>query len=413
MEYREHHHLFSPGFFGWRLAARNPRAQRKLQQLLTLSHEQRVEGLYVAGNQEVGLSRPEDFSTIAPELVREILETGIEDLGDYSLWALINESRFPLVLGEADRLWRSPEEIEDLEQWSLRFLLEDARDRLEEALLLTWCERQKAEQLQAQLGDADERLEELQADNARQSSLLDNRYGLICELRRGREAMEKELTTANCIVRERDQELEEAKRESKKRARRNSWFERQLTESQGENAELKAENESLKLLVLRQIRFNTLDELKSALREHCLNVVVPNNSFPLRHPSAEHLGWVFERALFLNDYVEQGAPVGMIEFVNRSAFDGSGYAAKESETVVKWNHNQDPGRKKSRWFPVDPRIDPSGWSLRQGKVRMFSHFKRGSNGESLRMHIFDDANGHTGRVHIGYVGSHLDTKKTR
>ena len=58
--------------------------------------------------------------------------------------------------------------------------------------------------------------------------------------------------------------------------------------------------------------------------------------------------------------------------------------------------------RETRVFPVDPRVDPSGY------VEMQAHLKIQSKGSiSPRVHFFDDTEGETGLVHIGYIGPHL------
>ncbi|UGQ10049.1 hypothetical protein LO772_24595 [Yinghuangia sp. ASG 101] len=78
------------------------------------------------------------------------------------------------------------------------------------------------------------------------------------------------------------------------------------------------------------------------------------------------------------------------------------FAMKESDAVA--------GRakfRKARTFPV-----PSEVASEQS-VFMEAHIKlRGIGNPAPRMHFHDDAAGNTGRIHIGYLGHHLDNTRT-
>ncbi|WTW94439.1 hypothetical protein OG216_14040 [Streptomycetaceae bacterium NBC_01309] len=78
------------------------------------------------------------------------------------------------------------------------------------------------------------------------------------------------------------------------------------------------------------------------------------------------------------------------------------FAMKESDAVA--------GRAKfrrARTFPVPPEVAP------EQAVFMEAHVKlRGIGNPAPRMHFHDDAAGVTGRIHIGYLGHHLDNTRT-
>ena len=62
---------------------------------------------------------------------------------------------------------------------------------------------------------------------------------------------------------------------------------------------------------------------------------------------------------------------------------------------------------EQRVFAVDTALDPSGWML------MTSHLRVQKSGNPApRVYFYDDTRGPTGRVHIGYVGKHLDNTHT-
>lgn len=58
--------------------------------------------------------------------------------------------------------------------------------------------------------------------------------------------------------------------------------------------------------------------------------------------------------------------------------------------------------KGTRNFLVDPQVDPSG------VVTMLAHLKISEGGGNLapRVYFYDDTNGSTKKVHIGFVGPH-------
>lgn len=78
------------------------------------------------------------------------------------------------------------------------------------------------------------------------------------------------------------------------------------------------------------------------------------------------------------------------------------FAMKESEAVA--------GRtkfRKARMFPVPPEVAAEQTVFMEAHVRL-----RGIGNPAPRMHFHDDAAGATGRVHVGYLGHHLDNTRT-
>jgi hypothetical protein len=78
------------------------------------------------------------------------------------------------------------------------------------------------------------------------------------------------------------------------------------------------------------------------------------------------------------------------------------FAMKESDAVA--------GRakfRKARTFPVPPEV------CAEGSVFMEAHVKlRGIGNPAPRMHFHDDSAGVTGKIHVGYLGHHLDNTRT-
>jgi hypothetical protein len=62
--------------------------------------------------------------------------------------------------------------------------------------------------------------------------------------------------------------------------------------------------------------------------------------------------------------------------------------------------------RDKRTFIVPPEVDPSG------KVYMPEHIILGNGGVGPRLYYFDDKNGPTHKVHIGYLGAHLPSRDT-
>ncbi|MGW0663060.1 hypothetical protein [Streptodolium elevatio] len=78
------------------------------------------------------------------------------------------------------------------------------------------------------------------------------------------------------------------------------------------------------------------------------------------------------------------------------------FAMKESDAVA--------GRAKfrrARTFPVPPEVAPEQVVFMEAHVKL-----RGIGNPAPRMHFHDDAAGVTGRIHIGYLGHHLDNTRT-
>jgi hypothetical protein len=68
---------------------------------------------------------------------------------------------------------------------------------------------------------------------------------------------------------------------------------------------------------------------------------------------------------------------------------------------------QQPRLVEQRIFAVDPAVDPSGWMLMESHLRV-----QKSGNPAPRVYFYDDTRGATGRIHIGYVGKHLDNTHT-
>ena len=123
--------------------------------------------------------------------------------------------------------------------------------------------------------------------------------------------------------------------------------------------------------------------------------------------------WVWQVFRFLNDYAKTDPDCDPYTWAKRgeSQFYGGGrhtLAMRESKTVEMRNKKRNKPGPDNRWFPIDTAVDPSGYAA------MFSHFKNGtkSGSQMLRIYFHDDAKGVTGKMHIGYIGDHLDTETT-
>lgn len=87
---------------------------------------------------------------------------------------------------------------------------------------------------------------------------------------------------------------------------------------------------------------------------------------------------------------------------------GRKLAMSESEEVMRR-----PEFMKLREFPIDPAVSLTGRnkSDREGFAHMWAHMKLTHGGGALRLHFYDDTRGKTKKVHVGYIGPHLATKR--
>ena len=75
------------------------------------------------------------------------------------------------------------------------------------------------------------------------------------------------------------------------------------------------------------------------------------------------------------------------------------YAAAESLSV-----ESHPKFRGQREFPISAEVDP------QGKTYMGAHLKISNARPAPRLYFYDDTQGITKKIHVGYIGKHLDTK---
>ena len=81
-------------------------------------------------------------------------------------------------------------------------------------------------------------------------------------------------------------------------------------------------------------------------------------------------------------------------------------AMKESKEVMR-----QPELLKHRKFPVSTRVPGS----KSGRLEMQAHLKLSNGSLAPRLYFYDDTgkDGNTGKVHVGYIGPHLPTKRFR
>ena len=111
----------------------------------------------------------------------------------------------------------------------------------------------------------------------------------------------------------------------------------------------------------------------------------------------------------LNDYArckaEGEQPAGFKLWCDASgAWPGAKLAMTESDTVLTNDR-----LRNQRSFPVDTRVDDSG------RVHMFAHLKiQAGGGNSIpRLYFYDDCDGVTGKMHVGFIGPHRHVRNTR
>ena len=258
----------------------------------------------------------------------------------------------------------------------------------------------------------------LKKENRRQSALLADRFNWNGQLQAELSQRDEMLAAANRRVRELEEDTRQkdeleielaevtSQRDQYKRNFDGLMKQRAIPLPPGEDTESPPQS------------VESVGEAIEAARRHLSYVRVPDTAVTREVLSLET--WaddVWQRLQFLNDYAAYAPACNAYEWaksgVSRFAYGGKyGLAMQESKTVEGWQKRSKSklGGGKSRWFAVDPAVDPNGEAL------MFAHFKFGkrSGGETLRIHFYDDVkrSGGTGKVHVGYIGTHLRTEST-
>lgn len=108
----------------------------------------------------------------------------------------------------------------------------------------------------------------------------------------------------------------------------------------------------------------------------------------------------------LDEYVEakkSGFEGNFLTFCSSgdlAAISTQSIALKESETT-----EQNTKYRQVRTFPVPSEVDG------EGRMYMESHIKIEKGGSPApRIHFYDDSQGETGKIHVGWLGPHLDNK---
>lgn len=120
---------------------------------------------------------------------------------------------------------------------------------------------------------------------------------------------------------------------------------------------------------------------------------------------------VFDGLLALEAYAHAGAKFGDFRDWCRSSkhprawyANSKKLAMRESEEVMRR-----PELRRLRQMPVSQRVDNSG------RITMEAHLKLSNGSLAPRLYFHDDTskNGSTGKIHVGYIGPHLPTKRFR
>jgi hypothetical protein len=128
-----------------------------------------------------------------------------------------------------------------------------------------------------------------------------------------------------------------------------------------------------------------------------------------RYQTGVYAGHFWRAARVLHDYAKarsEGFRGNVHMYLTDGPDDGtkcppSQHAAGESDTTLN-----SPKFRDQRFFPVPTDADPSGIVL------MTAHFKPAHHDRfAPRMHYYDDV-ASSGKVYVGYIGGHLDTKAT-
>ncbi|WP_419862927.1 hypothetical protein [Candidatus Poriferisodalis sp.] len=128
--------------------------------------------------------------------------------------------------------------------------------------------------------------------------------------------------------------------------------------------------------------------------------------------SIEARSWarsVFDGLLALEAYAHSGAEFGDFRDWCKSSkhprkwfANSKKLAMRESEEVMRR-----PELRRLREMPVSARVSDAG------HIVMEAHLKLSNGGLAPRLYFHDDTGRNTGKVHVGYVGPHLPTKRFR
>ncbi|WP_419855363.1 hypothetical protein [Candidatus Poriferisodalis sp.] len=118
---------------------------------------------------------------------------------------------------------------------------------------------------------------------------------------------------------------------------------------------------------------------------------------------------VFDGLLALEVYAHKGSDFGDFrDWCARSKHERAWFAnakklaMNESEEVMRRSE-----LRQHRVLPVSKGVDPSGRTVMQ------SHLKLANGSMAPRLYFHDDTRGPTGKVHVGYIGPHMPTKRFR
>lgn len=118
---------------------------------------------------------------------------------------------------------------------------------------------------------------------------------------------------------------------------------------------------------------------------------------------------VFDGLIALELYAHKGADYrDFRDWCARSKHERAWFAnakklaMNESEEVMRR-----PELRQHRILPISSRVDSSG------RIVMQSHLKLANGSMAPRLYFHDDTRGPTGKVHVGYIGPHMPTKRFR
>jgi hypothetical protein len=161
----------------------------------------------------------------------------------------------------------------------------------------------------------------------------------------------------------------------------------------------------------------TLSEVAALVRTHLSKVSLPDSATPDLERLDEHpragvwakKAWQSLRAM--EEYARlKGAGEIALDFRTanaRGVLDSYGIQSNwvsmhESDTT-----DQNPAYRAARTFPVPPAVDDAS------EVYMDAHVKLQPGGRPCpRIHFHDDTGGATGKIHVGWLGDHLENKQT-
>ncbi|MCP9209534.1 hypothetical protein [Streptomyces cucumeris] len=343
------------------------------------------------------LAQGGDLESISTALTK-MLSSGVMEVNSDAMEELRNEWS---LLSESEMLSKAADTIERLE---------NEKSELVKALTATqgFAEKFKehckklvevAKAAEAREEKALENAKEAERDLSQLLQMVENSD--LGEAMRAREAAEQEVQAAEELMDEQNQELSSLRRENDQLRRELARFEGALEAAPAEINEVDItswddifdESSSLEYVVLGRLE-SGVDKLRGQDQEKTW------------------IRWSWRAIQALDEYArmkkERGADavphfdLYLQDPLARRAIPKMRYSGSESQGVMS-----NPRFRNARVLPVEKSVSRDGWVLMESHIRIGS-----GKPPAPRMHFYDDTNGSTGKIYIGYLGPHLPNYQT-